>query len=263
MIFRPAVHADLPAVVALLADDVLGKARDFAVVDAAYERAFADIDADPRNLLVVADDDGDVVASMQITYIPGLGRHGAERCQIEAVRVRSDRRGQGLGSALTTWAIEQARSRGCGLVQLTSDKSRTDAHRFYARLGFVASHEGMKRPCNPLPPGDQVARNPVTGSRRRPAVRARSSRRPGATDRRRCAGRAAGRVAGRPAGRTSGRPDQVRARRVRAAGPNAPGPEIGRGRVVPTVPSVPPDRHGPAGCADDEFGGQHQTSLLG
>lgn len=81
---------------------------------------------------------------MQITYIPGLGRHGAERAQFEAVRVRSDRRGQGLGQQFMTWAIEQARKRGCALVQLTSDKSRIDAHRFYARLGFVASHEGMK-----------------------------------------------------------------------------------------------------------------------
>jgi GNAT superfamily N-acetyltransferase len=144
VIFREAVHSDLPAIVALLADDVLGKARDYPVVDEDYERAFAEIDADPRNFLIVADDDGEVVACMQITYIPGLGRHGAERSLIEAVRVRSDQRGQGLGSRLTTWAIEQARSRGCGLVQLTSDKSRADAHRFYLRLGFVASHEGMK-----------------------------------------------------------------------------------------------------------------------
>lgn len=144
MIVREAVHGDLPAIIALLADDVLGKARDFAVVDDSYERAFADIAADPRNHLIVADEGGVVVACMQLTYIPGLGRHGAERCLIEAVRVRSDQRGQGLGSELTTWAIDQARTRGCALVQLTSDKSRTDAHRFYARHGFVASHEGMK-----------------------------------------------------------------------------------------------------------------------
>jgi GNAT superfamily N-acetyltransferase len=144
VIFREATRADLPAIVAMLVDDVLGKARDFPVVDEAYERAFVDIAADPRNLLVVADDGGEVVACMQITYIPGLGRHGSERSLIEAVRVRSDRRGHGVGSRLTTWAIEQARARGCALVQLTSDKSRTDAHRFYERLGFVASHEGLK-----------------------------------------------------------------------------------------------------------------------
>ncbi|GII23409.1 GNAT family N-acetyltransferase [Planosporangium mesophilum] len=144
MVFREAVRADLPAIVALLADDVLGKARDHAVVDSAYEQAFADIDADPRNLLVVAEDDADVVAFLQVTYIPGLGRHGAERALVESVRVRSDRRGQGLGAQLMTWVIEQARQRGCALVQLTTDKSRLDAHRFYARLGFVSSHEGMK-----------------------------------------------------------------------------------------------------------------------
>ncbi len=144
MIIREADRPDLPAIIGLLADDVLGKARDFAVVDEAYETAFATIATDPRNFLIVADDNGEVVACMQITYIPGLGRHGAERCQIEAVRVRSDHRGRGVGSELTAWVIERARERGCRLVQLTSDKSRTEAHRFYARHGFVASHEGMK-----------------------------------------------------------------------------------------------------------------------
>jgi GNAT superfamily N-acetyltransferase len=144
MIIRVATRADLPAIIGLLADDVLGKARDFAVVDDSYERAFAAIEADPRNFLIVSEHDEEVVGCMQVTYIPGLGRHGAERSLIESVRVRSDQRGQGVGSQLASWAIEQARARGCGLVQLTSDKSRTDAHRFYLRLGFVASHEGMK-----------------------------------------------------------------------------------------------------------------------
>ncbi|MET8252724.1 GNAT family N-acetyltransferase [Micromonospora sp. NPDC005197] len=146
MIFREAVRADLPAVISLLADDVLGKTRDFTEVDEAYERAFADISADPRNQLIVAEQGGELVGCLQITYIPGLGRHGAERSLIEAVRVRSDRRGQGLGRELMTWAIDQARHRGCALVQLTTDKSRADAHRFYLGLGFVASHEGMKLP---------------------------------------------------------------------------------------------------------------------
>ncbi|MET7881136.1 GNAT family N-acetyltransferase [Micromonospora profundi] len=144
LIFREAVRADLPAVIALLADDVLGKARDFTAVDEVYERAFAAIDADPRNQLIVAEQDGDLVGCLQITYIPGLGRHGAERSLIESVRVRSDSRGQGLGRDLMTWAIGQARQRGCALVQLTTDKTRADAHRFYLGLGFVASHEGMK-----------------------------------------------------------------------------------------------------------------------
>jgi len=146
VIFREATRPDLPAIIALLADDVLGKARDFTVVDEAYERAFADIDADSRNHLIVADDGGEIVACMQITYIPGLGRHGSERSQIEAVRVRSDRRSHGVGRDMMVWAIEQARQRGCAMMQLTTDKSRLDAHRFYTRLGFVASHEGMKLP---------------------------------------------------------------------------------------------------------------------
>jgi GNAT superfamily N-acetyltransferase len=146
MIFRAAVRADLPAIIALLADDVLGKARDFSEVDEAYEDAFAAITDDPRNFEIVADDDGEVVGCMQITYIPGLGRHGAERSLIESVRVRADRRGAGLGREMMLWAIDQAKQRGCAMVQLTTDKSRDDAHRFYARLGFVASHEGMKLP---------------------------------------------------------------------------------------------------------------------
>ncbi|MET7946002.1 GNAT family N-acetyltransferase [Micromonospora sp. NPDC005324] len=144
VIYREAVRADLPAVIALLADDVLGKARDVTEVDEAYERAFADIDADPRNQLIVAEQDGELVGCLQITYIPGLGRHGSERSLIESVRVRSDRRGQGLGRDLMIWAVDQARQRGCALVQLTTDKTREDAHRFYLSLGFVASHEGMK-----------------------------------------------------------------------------------------------------------------------
>lgn len=143
MIFRTAARTDLPAVIALLADDVLGKSRDLTVVDDAYEHAFAAIESDPRNTLAVADD-GDIVGCMQITFIPGLGHHGAERAQFEAVRIRSDRRGAGLGKRFMSWGIDLARARGCTLVQLTTDKVRTDAHRFYAALGFVSSHEGMK-----------------------------------------------------------------------------------------------------------------------
>ena len=144
LILREAVRADLPAVLDLLADDMLGRTRDVGEVDATYEKAFADIAADPRNQLVVAEADGEVVGCMQLTYIPGLGRHGTERQLVEAVRIRSDQRGQGLGRQMMSWAIDQARRRGCGLVQLTTDKSRHDAHRFYLGLGFVASHEGMK-----------------------------------------------------------------------------------------------------------------------
>ncbi|MEV0729197.1 GNAT family N-acetyltransferase [Polymorphospora sp. NPDC050346] len=155
VIFRAARRADVPAIVALLADDPLGAGREAAggdaggtvvgeEVDAAYWRAFDDIDADPRNALVVADLAGEVVGTMQLTFIPGLSRLGAERAQIEAVRVRADQRGAGLGRRMISWAVDEARARGCRLVQLTTDKRRADAHRFYAGLGFEASHEGMK-----------------------------------------------------------------------------------------------------------------------
>ncbi|MCN0179432.1 GNAT family N-acetyltransferase [Salinispora arenicola] len=144
VIFRVAARVDLPAVLDLLADDVLGRSRDVGTVDARYERAFADIAADPRNDLVVAEAGGEVLGCMQLTYIPGLGRHGAERLLIESVRVRSDVRGQGVGRQMMVWAVDQARAHGCALVQLTTDKSRHEAHRFYLSLGFVASHEGMK-----------------------------------------------------------------------------------------------------------------------
>ncbi|GAB3846663.1 GNAT family N-acetyltransferase [Micromonospora andamanensis] len=144
VIFRDAVRADLPAILDLLADDMLGRTRDVGEVDATYEKAFAEITADSRNQLVVAEAGSELLGCMQLTYIPGLGRHGTERQLIESVRVRSDQRGRGLGRQMMTWAIDQARRRGCGLVQLTTDKSRHDAHRFYLGLGFVASHEGMK-----------------------------------------------------------------------------------------------------------------------
>jgi len=147
MIFRDATRDDLAAVVTMLADDVLGRDRDRTEVDAAYEKAFADIEADPRNRLIVAEDGGGaVIGCMQLTYIPGLGHHGAERCLVEGVRVRSDTRGGGVGGEMMRWAVAEARARGCGVVQLTTNKVRADAHRFYRRLGFVASHEGMKLP---------------------------------------------------------------------------------------------------------------------
>ncbi|MEH1013029.1 GNAT family N-acetyltransferase [Micromonospora sp. CPCC 206060] len=146
VVFREAQRSDVPAIVALLADDRFGVSREVVGedVDAAYWAAFDAIDADPRNVLVVADVDGDVVGTLQLTFIPSLTRRGGERAQIEGVRVRTDRRGGGLGRTMITWAIDQARERGCGLVQLTTDKRRSDARRFYAALGFEASHEGMK-----------------------------------------------------------------------------------------------------------------------
>jgi len=135
---------DVAAIVALIAADQIGATRDGGDL-APYERAFAAIDADPAQLLVVVTDAaGAVAGTLQLTFIPGLARRGGLRAQIEAVRVREDLRGGGVGHALFAWAIDEARRRGCVLVQLTSDKRRAEAHRFYGRLGFTASHDGFK-----------------------------------------------------------------------------------------------------------------------
>jgi GNAT superfamily N-acetyltransferase len=146
---RRATADDIAAIVGLLNDDQIGAAREVAPDGdlAPYRSAFRAIDADPDQLLVVATaPDGSVVATLQLTFIPGMARRGALRAQIEGVRVGSGHRGQRLGEAMMTWAADEARRRGCHLVQLTSDKRRTDAHRFYGRLGFTASHEGFKLP---------------------------------------------------------------------------------------------------------------------
>ncbi|WP_051298568.1 GNAT family N-acetyltransferase [Arthrobacter castelli] len=147
IILRRAETGDVPAIVHLLADDELGAGRDGINDDddlTPYLSAFSAIDSDPAHLLVAADDGARLAGTMQLSFLPGLSRRGAMRTQVEAVRVASAYRGTGLGTAMMTWAIAEARRRHCSFVQLTSDKSRTDAHRFYARLGFVASHEGMK-----------------------------------------------------------------------------------------------------------------------
>ncbi|KLJ05141.1 GNAT family N-acetyltransferase [Streptomyces sp. KE1] len=154
MTLRPATPAELSAVIALLAgeDEVVGPAR--TEVGEAHERAFAAITGDPRNELLVlvegeraespGEADGTVLGCLQATCIPGLGKGGAERALIAAVRVRADRRGGGRGRALMERAVERARDRGCALVQLTSDKRRADAHRFSTGLGFTPSHEGFR-----------------------------------------------------------------------------------------------------------------------
>lgn len=148
--FRRARPADLPAIVALLADDDLGRGREDPGLppNRRYAEAFDAIVADPNQCLAVAvaAEGGReaVVGCLQLSFIPGLSRQGAWRCQIESVRIAASRRGEGLGRAMFEWAIEEARGRGCSLVQLTTDKKRADAQRFYASLGFVASHEGMK-----------------------------------------------------------------------------------------------------------------------
>ncbi|WP_460931916.1 GNAT family N-acetyltransferase [Phycicoccus ginsengisoli] len=144
VVVRRAREDDLAAIVRLLADDRLGATREDEGDLAAYRSGLAAIDADPNQLLVVLDDGGTVVGTLQLTFIPGISHRGAWRAQVEAVRVASDRRGSGLGGALMEWVAQESRRRGCRVVQLTTNKSRTDAHRFYERLGFVGSHEGYK-----------------------------------------------------------------------------------------------------------------------
>jgi len=145
--FRPACSADLPAIVAMLADDEIGKLREDPrlPLDSAYMLAFDAIKADANQFLAVAVEcDGAIVGSLQLTFIPGFARKGAWRGEIEAVRIHKRRRGSGFGRQMIQWAISQCRERGCSLVQLTMDKERTDSHYFYEKLGFLASHEGFK-----------------------------------------------------------------------------------------------------------------------
>ncbi len=148
--FRRATLGDVAGIVRLVAEDPLAAAREDLTDMAPYEAAFAAIDADPGHLLVVGElhpADGahpTLVATFQLSFLPGLSRKGSLRSQIEAVRVSDSLRGQGVGQEMVRWAIDESRRRGCRLIQLTTDKSRQDAHRFYERLGFVASHEGMK-----------------------------------------------------------------------------------------------------------------------
>lgn len=177
VVFRDARREDVPAIVAMLADDVLGAAREAGGVrdprgsgdpgdpgapcspgspsspggpggpgglDDAYWAAFDEIESDPRNRLIVAESSGMVAGTLQLTLLPGLSRRGMRRAQIEAVRVAAAERGRGLGRQMISWAIAEARLAGCGLVQLTSDKRRDSAIRFYESLGFEASHEGLK-----------------------------------------------------------------------------------------------------------------------
>ncbi len=143
---RRATRADVPLIVAMLADDFLGARRE-AYADplpTLYYKAFEAIQASPCTELVVAELEGQVVGTLQMFFLPSLSFQGGTRAQVESVRVAADRRGQGIGSAMMQWAIQRARSQGCRMLQLTTHGERKDAHRFYERLGFTANYVGMK-----------------------------------------------------------------------------------------------------------------------
>lgn len=144
--FRLATREDLPAIVQMLAEDDLGAQRERfeTPLPESYYDAFEAIDADPNHELVVAEIDGEVIGTLHLMYLPSISYQGRMRAQVESVRVTSRLRGQGVGAEMMEWALERARGRGCHLMQLTSHKSREDAHRFYERLGFTKSHIGMK-----------------------------------------------------------------------------------------------------------------------
>lgn len=146
LLCREATLDDLPHIIALLADDTLGKGREDITsgVDDRYISAFRAIDDSPDQMQTVAVLDGEVAGCMQLSFLPGLSFHGAWRGQIESVRIASELRGTGLGRRYVAWAIERFRERDCRLVQLNTHKSRTDAVRFYVSLGFEATHEGFK-----------------------------------------------------------------------------------------------------------------------
>ena len=143
---RLARREEVPQIVALLAEDKLGAAREdlSAPLSQAYYEAFDAMADSPDNEMLIAEVDGKIVGCLQLTFIPGLSRLGALRGQIESVRVSAAQRGSGYGRRMFEWAIARCREKGCKTVQLTADKSRADAHRFYGSLGFVASHEGLK-----------------------------------------------------------------------------------------------------------------------
>ncbi|TMR30185.1 GNAT family N-acetyltransferase [Actinomadura geliboluensis] len=146
MTFREATAADLPQIVRLLADDPLGSTRETPgeEIPEAYFTAFAAIEKDPNNTVIVAEVEGELAGTLQLTFIPGLTYTGGERAQIEGVRIAAEQRGRGVGQLMIDYAIDRARARGCRVVQLTTDRQRPDAIRFYQKIGFRPSHMGMK-----------------------------------------------------------------------------------------------------------------------
>jgi GNAT superfamily N-acetyltransferase len=147
LIFRRATEADVPAIIRLLADDMLGSSREAMGTESLppYLNAFRAVDADENQFLLVVADGTEIVGTLQLTFIPGLSQGGLKRGQIEAVRVASNRRGEKIGEAMIQWALEKCRGEQCRAVQLTTNKARSDAHRFYDRLGFEPSHIGYKK----------------------------------------------------------------------------------------------------------------------
>jgi GNAT superfamily N-acetyltransferase len=143
--YRAAAAADLPFIIGTaIADAVVPLDDDPLAADPAYAAALAAIDADPNQELIVAELTQEPVGTLQLTYIPGILRRGMWRGLIESIHVAPAHRNLGLGTEMVRWAIERCRARGCGIVQLTSNKERLEAHRFYRRLGFEPSHEGFK-----------------------------------------------------------------------------------------------------------------------
>ena len=145
---RRAERDDVPAIVRLLADDPLGSEREGAGggdhIDESYWRAFEAISDDPRQLLVVAERHGRIVGTLQLSFIPSLTFEGRERAQVEGVRVARSERGAGVGRRMIEWCVAEARARGCHVLQLTTNRQRPDARRFYEAIGFAATHDGMK-----------------------------------------------------------------------------------------------------------------------
>ncbi|OAB26604.1 GNAT family acetyltransferase [Paenibacillus macquariensis subsp. defensor] len=144
--FRIATANDLIKIVQMLADDELGRMRERyeTPLPESYLKAFESIDSDPNNELIIACLGEEIVGVQQITFTPYITHQGSWRATIEGVRTASSERGKGIGSKLILWAIERAKERGCHIIQLTTDKKREDALRFYERLGFEATHEGLK-----------------------------------------------------------------------------------------------------------------------
>lgn len=144
--YRRAIEADLPFIVKLLTEDAVRATDDRPdePFHPRYVAALRELEADPNQMMMVAVLEGETVGTIQLTFIPGISALGTKRCLVEAVHIAPAHRGKGLGTQMIQWAIAQARERGCGMVQLTSNKKRVDAHRFYERLGFLKSHEGFK-----------------------------------------------------------------------------------------------------------------------